>query len=938
LSGEISIKSGEILKIKTKAPPLGADVLSRPRMQERMEANLSSSQGFTRQLTLISTPAGFGKTTLVRKWLEGREDRIAWFSVDQGDNEPERFWLYLITALQAIEEEVGNGPLQVLGSRGVFTEASSTTASFLTPLLNDLFELKEPLFLVLDDYHLINTPLIHEGMIYFIENLPPLVHLTVTTRSDPPWPLSRWRARGKMLDVRLEELKFTREETNLLLTQSRGMQLNNAQLQTLYDKTEGWVTGLQLAAFSLSSGSDADEFINSFAGSHRHVFHFLSEEVFNRQSEEVREFLQKTSILERFNADLGNALTGREDSEEILTALDRNNLFVLPLDERGVWYRYHHLFADLLLHQLKRTYPEKVAELHQKAGCWFLAAGEPGEAVRHALAGGSPQNAARILHRHYEDIIQAEGNWQVARCLESFSPELLKKYPRLAINQALYYLIHKGREEGGACIEMAEELGYQDRKDQKEFAGMLSAVKAYYYIYANDFLQALESAEKALQMLPYHNYYWRMNVAIYSGDARLFTANPKGALPYYREAHRNSQNFGNPYLSLTTGFKVATCLYYLGRLQEAESFARDLLGMARDEGFVRVPRAGLHWSLLGDLLRERGDLEEAERCIERGIFISSPEKPSLGWNILFKAALYFSLCAYNEVLQMVEEIKMLHREFKLPQFIIFPAVVWEARSLHKVGEHKRAKEVLREAGITGGAKAERMEGQEKGYLALCRLLLEESRQNAGCVRELLNRVEEHATRGEYRPLLLETLLVKGRLEEISGNPEAAENCLVSALKAGMKEKYLQIFRDEGGELASVISRVLERWEVGSSCGVTEEVLAYLQAIFPEISRERSSTPRQKSRGDRSSTIDAQEQQNRQKIMDVRGTGDLVEELNPREREILQLICQGLSNRDISKKLYLSINTVKWYNSNIFGKLGAKNRTQATALARELNLI
>ena len=959
-----------ILKIKTSIPPLGVNILSRPSMLERMEEDLTVARGFTRQLTLVSAPAGFGKTTLVRTWLAGREERTAWYSLDEGDNEPERFWLYLVSALQTLKYGVGKGILEIARSSAQSMESPTGSEALLTTLLNDLFALETPLFLIMDDYHLISNPQIHQDMIFFIENLPPTLHLAVTTRSDPPWPLSRWRARGKMGEVRLKELKFSEAEAGQLFEQYKEFELSESQLNTLYHKTEGWITGLQLAAFSLSSSGDVNEFISQFAGSHRHVLHFLSDEVFALQPEPTQDFLLQTSILNRFDASLCNAVTGRADSADVLADLDRHNLFVIPLDDRGNWYRYHQLFSDLLQYHLKRRAPEKVIELHERAGKWFLEAGEPVEAVRHAFTSNNLDEAGRILHDHYKDILSKDGPKMLNQCLEGYPQDLTRKYPRLAVHKALYHLIYKGKEEARPYIKLAEELGYENKKEHEEYQGLLAAVKSYDNIYSHDFSRALENAERALQLLPADNYFWRMNVAIYSGDARLFSGNPKGAYPYYQEAFWNSQKLNNTLLMLTAGFKTATALYMMGQLKEAEEHARELLQKTKSEGLSRVTRAGLLWVLLGELLREKGDLEEAERCLERGLFLSEPEKPSLGWNALFKVGLFYSRQDAEKAWQTIRQIKALNLEVELPQFITRPATVWEARLLLEQGKGSMAKALLSSIDVSEDTPVQG--GQEGGYLVLARLLMEEDEGGQMKAGQLLGRIEASVIQGGHKKRLLETLLVKTRLAEQTGNHEAAERCLLAALEAGKEAAFFQVFLDEGVGIVPVFSRAAEALLREKDAGVNEDLLKYIRDIqqalspagggtaertdeiaeeiaggagrMPEIDTTRRAevregkTTRAPGRVETKAEPEDQAEETSKDEVETNLFQELVEALSSRELEVLGLISQGLSNQDISEKLFLSVGTVKWHTSNIFGKLGVRNRTQAVAQAQKLKLI
>lgn len=902
--------AGSILKIKIKIPPPGINILARPSILERLEKNFTAEGHFLRQLTLVSAPAGFGKTTLIRRWLTSRENCTAWYSLDTGDNETERFWIYLISALQSVRDNLGRGTLEVLRSASLMSESLKVGNAFLTPLLNDLLALEEPLFLVLDDYQLINNTNIHQDMEFFVENMPPLLHLCVTTRSEPPWPLARWRARGKMAEVRQQDLQFSREEAGHFFGRIDGISLTESQLNTVHKKTEGWITGLQLAAFSLSSGMDSDILIQTFAGSHRHVFHFLSDEVFNRQPEGTRTFLLETAILRRFCPPLCEAVTGRDDSARILAGLERNNIFVIPLDEQGTWYRYHPLFADLLSVHLHKEQPGRVASLHLKAAAWFLENDEPAEALRHALESNDHVLPARILNAHFEEILLSEGPVLLDSCLDRLPATTLQKYPGLIVHRAWFTLVRKGKEEAGYYLEMIGDASHEKKSDREKYAPMLAAVKAYYHIFAHNLEEALENAEAALKLLPPHNIYWRSNVGIISGDARLFSGNPEGAYPFYLEAHRSNLKHNNLYLSLATGFKTATTLYFLGRLAESEQLTGEILQLAEKAGFARVPRVGLLMTLQGELLREKGKLEEAEHCINKGLSISEPEKPSLAWNYLFKAALAFSRQAHQDALAAVGEIEKLHLEVGMPGFITLPAAAWKARIFLELGNMSQSQEALMQAGIS--ENKEMQGGQERGFLMLARLLPSAGGVAPKWSEGMLERIEKMARRGGHRRLLLETLLVKAVLAEKEGRPDAAEDYLVTALEEGSGAGYFQLFVDEGRETAPVYARLIDGLHKSTAKAAAYE--NYLRSIFRKIAPP----------ADREGHL-------------CNNPPGLVEELSARELEILHMLCQGLSNKEISQELFLSVGTVKWHTSNIYGKLGVRNRTEAVMLAQQLKL-
>lgn len=877
--------SNGILRVKISIPPIGSGILER---------NLGRDDPFTRPLTLVSAPAGYGKTTQVRTWLAGRESTAAWYSLDEADDDPRRFWSHLIEALQVPAPGTG------IVSRGMLESAdpgpgpalergsSPGAGSYLVPLLNDLFSLERPVYLVLDDYHHVEHAAVQRDMEFFLENLPPLVRVVVTTRSDPPWPLARWRVRDVMTEVRLEELRFSAHEAGQLCERRAGVTLAEDHLAILTEKTEGWIAGLQLAVHSLDSHrEDLDRFLREFDGSHRHVLHFLSEEIFTRQSREMRDFLMKSSVLQRFCAPLCDAVTGRDDSEELINELVRANLFILRLDEQGVWLRYHALFSDLLRHRLMREDPHEVPDLHRRAARWFLSREMPGEAVRHALLAHDTTTSIRILEQYHDVILTTDGPVQLMRCLEELPHHELCTSPMLVLYKALYLLNYFGRERAEPYLRLAESLSYESPAEQQRFLGMRSTVFAFCSIYSHEPDRAIDHAREALRLLPREDWTWRMRVAIYSGDARLFSGNPREAYPCYEEAHWNALKGTNRFFPLTTGIKKAITLHYLGRLHEAREMTHEMLAMARREGLARIPRVALHWGLLGELHREAGNLEEAERCLERALLIGAEEKPAWGWNALYLAALYHSRGKPSRVLETIGRIETLNRELALPRFVTIGATIRKARTLVSLGRDGDARQELASLGVEEGGPL--APGMERAGLVLARIM------NGEAAHVLLDLLEERARAGGDLPVLVETLLLKER------NPHG-QAPVETARAVGERAGFYQIFLDEGDGADT---------GAGTDRGAGTDTGA---GTGPDAVPTDSKGTRA-----RTSSI------------------GLVEDLSEREMDVLRLVGAGLSNDEIGEKLFISPGTVKWHLSNVFGKLGVSKRTRAVVVAREMGL-
>src|SRR5947199_8822846 len=425
-----------ILATKLYLPRLRPNVVSRPRLIERL------NEGLYRKLTLISAPAGFGKTTLVSEWVEGIERPIAWLSLDEGDNDPARFLTYLVAALQTIAATIGEGVLGVLQS-----SQPPPPEAILTALLNEITTLPDHFVLVLDDYHVIDAKAVDQAFTYLVEHLPPQMHLVIATREDPQLPLARLRARSHLTEVRAADLRFTASEAAEFLNQIMGLSLSAADIAALEDHTDGWIAGLQLAALSMQGHQDVPGFIRAFAGDHRYIVDYLVEEVLQRQPEPVRRFLLQTSILDRLNGSLCDAVTGQEEGSARLEALERGNFFVVPLDDKRHWYRYHHLFAKVLSVHLMAEQPHQVATLHRRASEWYEHNGSTTNAIRHAMAAEDFERAADLVELAVPAMLRSRQEATLLGWLKALPDELVHVRPVLSAGYAGALLV-SGELEG----------------------------------------------------------------------------------------------------------------------------------------------------------------------------------------------------------------------------------------------------------------------------------------------------------------------------------------------------------------------------------------------------------------------------------------------------------------------------------------------------------
>lgn len=433
-----------IIATKLYIPRLRPGLVVRPRLLERLNGGIHA------HLTLIAAPAGFGKSTLLGQWIEQFSGDVAWLALDADDNDPIRFWTYLIAALRTRSTGIGTRSLALLE-----TPQPQPLPTILAHLVNDLAQLPHDITLVLDDYHEISAEAIHESLAYLLDHQPPQLHLILATRVDPPLPLPRLRVRGELTELRSAELRFTETEAGAFFSQAMGLSLTSAQVKILESRTEGWIAGLQLAALSVREHPDVERFLAAFTGSHRYVVDYLAEEIFQQQPQTVQEFLLKTSILERLTADLCNAITEGTDSQSILEELEQTNLLLVPLDEQRRWFRYHQLLATFLRNRLLAQEQAALPPLHRRAAAWYQAQGMAAEAIFHLLAVEAWDEAAGLIERAVDDVLLRGETASAQRWLDSLPESIVQARPSLSITRAWLGVLYGEGGERDALIEAA---------------------------------------------------------------------------------------------------------------------------------------------------------------------------------------------------------------------------------------------------------------------------------------------------------------------------------------------------------------------------------------------------------------------------------------------------------------------------------------------------
>ncbi len=897
-------------------PPLLATKLHvpRPRTQLVPRAHLTErlQQGAERALTLVSAPAGFGKTTLLSQWLAESGTPVAWLSLEPEDNDPTRFLSYLIAALQTLDAQLGTTLLALLR-----TPQPPSPEVVLAVLTNDLVDRGgEDFALVLDDYHVITADPIHRGMTFLLEHLPPQLHLILATRADPPLPLTRLRAQGQLSEVRTADLRFGAAEVNTFLQTVMGLDLPPEAITTLQNRTEGWIVGLQLAALSLQSRTDVTAFLAAFTGSHRYVLDYLSDEVLARQPAPVQQFLLHTCLLERLSGPLCDTVTGQEGSQAMLEALDKANLFVVALDDERGWYRYHHLFAQVLRRHLQQRDLALVPQLHRRASAWYEQHALSAEAVQHALAIPDFGLAARLIEPIAGVTLQGQLS-TVLGWMNTFPDALVRTRPFLCVYYA-YLLTLTNRLEAAEARLQEAERGVQEMpaEQARTIRGYVLAIRSAIASFSGDNMHGVSLARQALEVLPEAEagpYTGALGITLraylVSGDVTPESEREVAAVV----AFIRPSDYLIPAVS---SMALLARLHVLqGKLrQAAATYAQVVQLVPRLEVLHTMPGSLIYYFGLGDLLREWNELEAAERHLAQGMalvnetltvdaFMAIRGYTALARLQQARGNTHAALASLDALAQLAEQRHFaphlmpqeaaVRAQLELAQGNVAVAICWANSS--GLSSEDEDLPYLREG----------------EYLALARVRMAEARDDPAApflqeVLRLLDRLQASAEAKARMGSVLEILVLRALALEAQGDQTSALSTLERALLLAAPEGYIRLFVDEGAPMRALLRHAHARSRVPG-------YVATLLRAFGE--HNVSDLPLASAR-----------------------PSPLVEPLTERECEVLQLLLEGASNREIAQRLVLSVNTVKRHVYNLCGKLGVQSRTQAIIRARDLNLL
>jgi LuxR family maltose regulon positive regulatory protein len=887
---------------------------------------LNEGLSASRKLTLISAPAGFGKTMLVSEWVAGCERpepkvRVAWLSLDEGDNDPACFLAYLVAALQTIAANIGAGVLGVLQA-----PQPPPIESILIALLNEITTVPDNFVLVLDDYHVIDSKPVDEALTFLLEHLPPQMHLVIVSREDPHLPLARLRARGQLTELRAADLRFTPAEAAEFLNRVMSLNLAAEDIAALETRTEGWIAGLQLAAISMQGHQDAASFIKSFTGSHHFVLDYLVEEVLQQQSESIQTFLLRTSILDRMCGPLCDAVLGSPSAsgQETLEYLERANLFIVSLDNERHWYRYHHLFGELLRKRLGQSLvPGEIAELHIQASEWYEQNGFPSDAIHHAFAVEDFERVANLAELEWPAMHDFQSiKW--LGWMKILPEEIIRARPVLCVKCAWAFLDAGELEAAEAKMQDAEywlepttitgeksdappiEMVVVDEEQFKSLPVLLAAARAYHAQAIGDISGTIKYTQHVLELSPEEDSRWHGAASSLLGLAQYASGNLDAA---YR-AFSDGLAKADPYDAISGNFVLAGIKLAQGQLNTALSIYEKALRLVLERGEPMPLGTVDLYSGISELHRERGDLETATQDLLTGKKLGEQvELPDWQhrWYIA-QARLNETKGDLDSALDLLEEAE--RRFVRTPVPIITPIAALKTRIRIAQGKISEALDWVRTRDLSVDDDISYM--HEFEHMTLVRVLIAQEKRGLvdGSIHDaqgLLERLLQAAEEGGRKGSVIEILVLQALAHEVQGNFPPALVSLERALTLAEPEGYVRIFVDEGLPMARLLSEA-------AAHGVMPDYIGKLLAVF-EAEKQKSE--------DKPNLPPAQ---------------PLIEPLSQRELEVLQLIAQGLSNREIGERLFLALDTIKGHNRRIYDKLQVQSRTEAIARARELGLL
>jgi len=886
---------GRVLTTKLYAPPHRPAAIHRWQLTQRLDAAFHQNH----QLILVSAPAGYGKTTLVAEWTHATLNRpepaarMAWLSLEDADNDTTRFLTYWISSIRRMDETIGQNALSLLGMPQI-----PPPRAILDELLNELATLTYQAILVLDDYHVISNTELHEALEHFIQHRPTPVHLVITTRADPPFPLARLRSRGMLTEIRAHDLRFTAEEALRFFNQSMHLDLDIDAVHALETRTEGWAAGLQLAGMAIRNLPNREDFLRDFNGTHRYIIDYLLDEVLEHQSPATREFLSRTSVLKRFNADLARTVTGNPDAAAILAHLERFNLFLVPLDDQRIWYRYHQLLADVLHTGLTA---DEEHEVRTRAAGWLEAHELLAEAIPHWLAIGFADQAGRLINRLAADLLRDGEVQTVLGWLDALPEQTVDADPDLVSYKALSLLLTAQVSQAQDCVARASQT-FQDRTQGADL-GRLLALQAWFAMTGGD-ARSGDLAQAALAQLDESRAFFRALTLIALGDYQAWQARLSESSRAFREALHLGQRMNHPFIALGALANLAYNLLEQGQLHEAEALCRAALEEYVDDSGRPLAILGIIYSPLSSICYEKGDFDEAQTFAQHGIALSQRLFSSVilgGDSEIILARIAFQRGDSDQAFDLLRSTAASARQ-RDAMMVAYKMAVVQTELL--LLENKTADAEIRLDELANWAQSSLPKTQQ--ILAHLRARLWAACGQIENAMQLLNRLEQIDNQQGCGRRLIGVHLTRALAYERQSLRTAALTAFQAALRLAAPEGFMSAFLPHSGWSTHSLLCTARRAHTGNAAfsAFVERVLATAQ--LPAMSVAPAVT-------------------------------QLPEPLTEQELNVLKLVQAGLSNQEIADELVITYGTAKWHVHNLLQKLGVNSRVEAAARAHDLKI-
>ncbi|MHB8598569.1 MAG: LuxR C-terminal-related transcriptional regulator [Ktedonobacteraceae bacterium] len=907
-----ALDQDELLTTKLVVPPVRSLLVARQRLIKRLDAGLSG------KLILVTGPAGFGKTTLLSNWLHSCSLPTTWLSLDADDNDPVRFWTYVIAALQKLQAGIAEHALTMLPS-----VQTRSLATIMTAFINALATLPNDVILVLDDYHVIDAQPVHDAITFLLDYMPPQFHLVLVSRSEPPLPLARLRARCHMVELTANDLRFSRDEAEVFFHNVMNLKLSDEDITALALRTEGWIAGLHLVSIALQGRQNVSQFVTEFQGNHRYILDYLASEVLQRQPQHIQQFLLQTSILDRFNGSLCDAVTDQKNSQAVIEQLEQANLFLIGLDDKRYWYRYHHLFVEFLYERLCRIQPEGLQALHHRAAQWHIRHGLITEAIRHALAASEFSLAAYLIQKMAQTMLMRREVTTLLGWLAALPDTIVQDAPHLSLVYA-WALIHANQLEAveqylqnaESAIEAGKVLG-----EIPSMRGEIAAIRARVAAFSGDSSRTIELSQHALALLPEKAVHIRGEAALNLGIAYISNGNTASASQAFVQAKDISEPAGNLRTASIAVRYLALLQVDRGILHQAAEMYRQGLNVAHSAGETMLPPLGFMHLGLGELLYEWNKLDEATFHLEEAI-----ERGQRGGDVKIWLMAYLLLAHVKQTLgdregvySVLERVERMVRQANFTR-----ARMWleTDRALIEVanGNIASAANWVQMCGLD--VDAEPTFALEYEYFILARMLLAQGKtQKAIHIASQLLRMAEES---ERTGVMISNLSLLATAYEAANNSKQAMHVLGRALALAEPQGYIRTFVNMGTPMEVLLKKIRKVYLARQQSGNNQAwafSLSYIDTLLIAF-------------GNTQDVLN-----NETEI--VRNTSPmqpLLESLSAREQEVLQLLAAGQSNREIAQRLIVGLNTVKTHVKSIYAKLDVHSRTQALVRAQALRLL